>query len=497
MGCSCDPGYSGPDCSLRLCPHGIDPLYADNEYRYPAVTNFSYVIYTATLVDANISGTYAIVLYDEFGEDWVSDPITYGATCEDVSRSLAALPNSVTPAASIRCRRFSEFTSHYPVLTPETAPLLPSPFFGTKYTLVLPSRPGLLRQPYIDTFLDGRRSTLQASNVNGLPSGVSAFVFSDGFRSENFDFFPFYCREVTVTLVSGLLFDSLAGLTAMETRRLKKCLGDADGDPAVSSETGQVTGDSFSWDYGSRLFPHLVRLVDLTPSPYSTICLPGNGSGGLTSVCPEPSTPHGFLAALLYDPEAALFKILSRPAFDYSSNTEFAVFTTTGTLAAASSDAVAFSAPPLSSNTIQTMNSTSDYGDAYSGSLDCESSPSGTFGISFCVEKGAMVTLFSPLPDAFTHRHNPRYLNLYRVKRLWRDRKNASMVLDVGPNVYWDGRIDVSLLPWVYVFRPGESYEYVLECSGRGECDRGRGECECHGGYAGGNCAMKDVGFSQ
>ena len=31
MGCTCDPGYSGSDCSSRVCPYGVDPLYVDDE----------------------------------------------------------------------------------------------------------------------------------------------------------------------------------------------------------------------------------------------------------------------------------------------------------------------------------------------------------------------------------------------------------------------------------------------------------------------------------
>jgi hypothetical protein len=28
MGCFCDQGYRGPDCSLKECPSGADPLLA-------------------------------------------------------------------------------------------------------------------------------------------------------------------------------------------------------------------------------------------------------------------------------------------------------------------------------------------------------------------------------------------------------------------------------------------------------------------------------------
>ena len=44
-GCTCDPGYSGVDCSLRLCPVGVDPRYYLEEKRPITVSVVTFSIY--------------------------------------------------------------------------------------------------------------------------------------------------------------------------------------------------------------------------------------------------------------------------------------------------------------------------------------------------------------------------------------------------------------------------------------------------------------------
>ena len=37
MGCKCDPGFTGPDCSLKLCRYGVDPLFIPSTHSYSPV----------------------------------------------------------------------------------------------------------------------------------------------------------------------------------------------------------------------------------------------------------------------------------------------------------------------------------------------------------------------------------------------------------------------------------------------------------------------------
>jgi hypothetical protein len=65
MGCVCDSGYVGPDCSLRQCKQGADPLYHD-DYSNIRYSNFTYQLYTTTAVNT-IVGNYSIMFTDSLG----------------------------------------------------------------------------------------------------------------------------------------------------------------------------------------------------------------------------------------------------------------------------------------------------------------------------------------------------------------------------------------------------------------------------------------------
>jgi len=126
MGCLCDSGYSGPDCSERQCKHGVDPLYLDDtstikysEYNFAtllAVADGGAVpndpmnsIFTNGLSQYS-NGEWAIRFYDANGEDWLTDPIKAYATCDDVLNALYALPNNAIPLNSVYCEAIAKTT---------------------------------------------------------------------------------------------------------------------------------------------------------------------------------------------------------------------------------------------------------------------------------------------------------------------------------------------------------------------------------------------------
>ena len=76
MGCACDEGYQGADCSFKTCKAGIDPLYS-GEYNNPRYSNFTFVVYTTASTNT-LYGTYKLLFYDWQGHPWLSDTITYG-----------------------------------------------------------------------------------------------------------------------------------------------------------------------------------------------------------------------------------------------------------------------------------------------------------------------------------------------------------------------------------------------------------------------------------
>jgi len=61
MGCVCDAGYFGPDCSERKCKFGFDPLYLDSSITSQTVrfSNWTFAFYTMNLpTKASLTGNY-------------------------------------------------------------------------------------------------------------------------------------------------------------------------------------------------------------------------------------------------------------------------------------------------------------------------------------------------------------------------------------------------------------------------------------------------------
>ena len=95
--CKCDATYFGPDCSLRKCRYGTDPLYfhkAENTIVQTAVVHLG----SKGSTQGRIGGTFKIVFYDAFGEAYTTRPIdaAYTTTTPDKVRfALEAIPNGV------------------------------------------------------------------------------------------------------------------------------------------------------------------------------------------------------------------------------------------------------------------------------------------------------------------------------------------------------------------------------------------------------------------
>jgi len=122
MGCECDSGYYGPDCSLRQCKYGVDPLYLDDSatIKYsifdfavlstdsgPASGTAGQAVRTDTFFSDGMAtqkaGYWAIRFFDAQGEDWLTEPIVAGASCKTIVAALEALPNNVIPPGQTWC----------------------------------------------------------------------------------------------------------------------------------------------------------------------------------------------------------------------------------------------------------------------------------------------------------------------------------------------------------------------------------------------------------
>jgi len=339
MGCECDAGYFGSDCSQRECKHGIDPLYFDDSstVKY-SIYNFvvaatdhasnavsassealSTVFHDGTLPHTTKTGEWAIRFYDVHGEDWLTQPIKAGAECYEVVEALGALPNNVISMDSTICtravsdgsgdfpeetevdffgevadkqRKFTFKSSFWETTLPQsfaqamkakhskgfassTEEGFPSSYSGTNvytpikvvgyiYRIKFFGNPGKLREPEIEIYLDGKRpSILTQKNYHMITR-----VYTDGQQGESDDYFADHCDGVTAYVNRGgldagnsgaYLYNSYhyLGLSNSEIALLKACLGGSDDDDTNNIET-------YNWDWGNQIFPHLVKLVRST-----------------------------------------------------------------------------------------------------------------------------------------------------------------------------------------------------------------------------------------
>jgi len=316
MGCNCDGGYTGADCSARTCKIGNDPLYYD-DYANVRHANFTMQFYVQDN-KAEIYGNYSIVFTDVHGEEWQTDPIDIDANCGVVQDRLESLPNDVIPHGSVKCYK-SEQNLHIASHADAAASSNPldneagsiadplQPAFGTgesstgqedthigaqansdtavdfgsgetifqeynyhivnKFILAFPGNPGEIAPLKINRYLDGKRPTLFSTETGVSTLGVH--IYSNGYHGETTDYVNDECEGVLVSLRSGASSDASTGsfttsgtqylhiYSDTEFERLKRCLGDSDG-----LEHNNV--EVYDWDYGSFMNPHLIKLVDAT-----------------------------------------------------------------------------------------------------------------------------------------------------------------------------------------------------------------------------------------
>ena len=297
MGCKCEPGYSGPTCESKMCKHGLDPLYIDDDYmtiRAPtARVLLQYVNVTGSLegrddlgnadADGNqdtglsITGTYAIKFYDAFGEDYQTDPLAATADCTAIKAALESMANDIVPAGSVICTEIAagagvDVNSRNKV----------------EYDLVFTENLGDLKPIEINANLDGTRPSVYAIGHQGADNkvkfdvDVKVLANAEGISGENIDYFPTMCDGVTLQATAvadaspnsggaseveagGFAYASGTGFDAAAVKLLKACLGDADGDASNNLEV-------YNWDYGltnTTWHPHVVKLTK-TPTARTT-----------------------------------------------------------------------------------------------------------------------------------------------------------------------------------------------------------------------------------
>jgi hypothetical protein len=378
LGCDCDAGWSGADCSSRECKYGYDPLFYDNEntIRY---SNYTFVIYSQK-DGLSYEGKYSLKFYDAYGEDWETGPIDIryhsealppyessrsieAQTCDAIRDAMESIPNDVIPKGTVKCRAYTDFKNQiYEKYMPTTHHLQNFwPLVG--FVLAFPENPGALKQPEFNFHLDGSRPSAYTTTTS---DDLQSWVYPNGFQGEEVDIVPDYCEGVVVTLdESNSLWTLAFEDEAVMLPLFKKCLGEAD------SSTATTAADIYDWDYGTPRNPHLIKLVDRSYkqsngeyTPATEFCnttseeLAGveiDGASLGKGWCLNSNPPGFYMVTYFYfdsDPSALDGSVLPAPpgkfvvfqstGEDYKSRTSggtvyFDVFTTTGTMTSVSS----------------------------------------------------------------------------------------------------------------------------------------------------------------
>jgi len=506
MGCMCDAGYSGPDCSDRACKYGIDPLYNDDLAATPRVSNWTVNIFTTKAnrntvgVRSKVTGTYSLIFSDVFGEDWETVPISADGWCDEVVAALESIPNNVIFMNSVLC------------LDNKNQPVNDAQFrisaglydIHRSFILAFPQNPGKLDPIVVNFNLDGPRPTLTTDEtVNSLRS----LVFADGFSGEFVDNVPDLCEGVQVTLgydgTDGFFLDNL---DFRELAKIKRCLGDSNG---KTNQDNYEPGEVYNWNFGDFVHPHLIKLVDVNFDVEVLLCNasynqnPRHNAGTHGASC-QWDSPAGFYLPLWYDEnkiENQRFRVIgSKGLASYVTSTVlsshghaiknavFNIFTTKGFLTSVNGFTDRFDSSTHRSNSIYQKPITADdnshvhwHGpntttlvggkNMENYRIDCETFESNLysgFNSSYkgdnssmagqCLQKGDMVmffdvgdvTSFGHVNNAGPHGDSPAWPlhhNIYTVEKIFYDRDEVADASDDFQNWTPQGSIVLDTEP--------------------------------------------------
>jgi len=592
-----DPLYMDDSATIKQSIFNFATLtwdLDDGARRLADNTDASDLFHNGRVAETTGTGRWAIRFFDMHGEDWVTQPIEGGASCADVVKALESLPYDVIPKDSLKCSVTKSVDgaysgvdeSDYDTGTGKDRPITysaafwetvsntnkyiastdssaaasttgyPSSFtttrptvYGLIYQIKFFGNPGKLREPEIETYLDGDKTMLNAvafeSGSSVHDRGVITSVWTDGMQGENKDYFADHCDAVTVqvavydntaattTTLPTRNIHYLTGISTTELPLLKTCLGSSD-----DVTTNNV--DSYDWDYGVNsdgtiTHPHIIKLV-------RSVTTVTDGGHYIVLVW-RAGTVHGgagVLGAAFSDGDG-FFELLNPwGPTDADASNDYEVYTTKGMLGLTSAKAAVYMG--LGDNTFYLVNGVDsrpayDTAAYYEGQVSCEVKVNDKYRsqthtswdntnheaalITYCMDKGDIFVplhVANPAVEGTPHaddvklNNNPSHLNLYTAHKLFSDDYVTTESVedlateDATPsnlNSMWRHQIKADFSSnWavapddgvqfhLFKFFPDakSTYEYVAECANRGNCNSKTGECECFPGYTNDDCS--------
>jgi hypothetical protein len=544
--CVCDKGFYGFDCSMRYCPKGLDPLYFDDIQTVQYPFYFFTIMTTSPTYDITDGfgnpGYFNLQLFDTYDQPYFTRTLRLPITCNDLISAIEEVPNNLIPTGATRCYHnsvekqnaitsrlinvsymnlYKSYISGTRIYVDMEEPASESAGYvslkrnlssnalltGDLFLLQFYGNPGNFRQPILNMFSDGKRSTLQASTPGGV---VVAGSWTNGQQSLDIDYFPIRCSNVQVKLktIDGKTYlwgNFLASL-------MFKCNGVSDYD-----DSNNIEEYEYEYDFPTIDYPYVIKLVRSVADPrdgyrFALIVWEAGRFDFQAGDNDYVNSPTHFAFRVLHP-----IHNLEEPNND---DILYDVFASRGKVHRIQPNGRAefdFASNHIYLRNISTFYENDNFSSFYNeqsggNALSCEGNIIGQNTSTFhCLD----IDDYFFLADPFETMNNPPFLNMFRATSMRKvvfqdildfndyqynnsisnERKTEDVLITTDLHTNGLSTVKGQTNFQVFRFIPNNEiiYNYHAECSGRGLCNTFEGICECFHGYTGNACSTQET----